>query len=492
MAFNNRVFYAIEQVAIKDNAAAPTSGVAPVNSREYATGPLASGVDQVAGLWEVPRGVQSAGVSTTFNLEQVFQLGQVELYEYSERQPDIELTMSKAIDGSKPLFFMVTDPTQANNIVARANNFRVDVAMTIYPDTQFRATGKPQSIMTASGMYLSSVTYTYPVDGFVSEDITLVGNDKVWGTLVNVSGITPGHDNSLVGGIGAGRELTVPFPSPGFNGNVDPNAPEGMPSGVFGNDGNTSAAVEGGAQELAGGADRFGVIIVGSGIQRREEVDIRRSVLPSDIPGIIAPVVSGLNSQILGGIGGSNGPGTPPAQTVQVADANTDYIIEHIQNITLSIDLGRDDIFELGTKRPFVRALALPLSSTASIEVVTSEGDLVDARSLDKEDNTVPNNTIIVRTCDGMQVDLGDRMRLASVDSGGGDAGGDNLTVTYNYTGFNTFNVTHDRFDQTIESSYSRLVTLDSIRVLLPSCVLISVSNRTSGRVAQVCHPSLP
>jgi hypothetical protein len=144
MATNNRVFYAIEQVAIKANSASATGDVAPVNSRHYITGNLASGVNEVNGLWEVPRGLQSAGMSTTFNLEQVFQIGQVELYEYSERQPDIEVTLSKAIDGSKPLFFMVTDSTQANDIVARTNDFRIDVAMQIYPDTQFRATGAPQ------------------------------------------------------------------------------------------------------------------------------------------------------------------------------------------------------------------------------------------------------------------------------------------------------------------------------------------------------------
>lgn len=446
MTFNNRIFYAIEQLAIKDNAAASTSGVAPVNSREYATGPLASGVDQVAGLWEVPRGVQSVGTSTTFNLEQVFQLGQVELYEYSERQPEIELTLSKAIDGSKPLFFMVTDPTAGNNIVARSNNFRVDLAMTIYPDTQFRATGKPQTIMTASGMYLSSVTYTFPVDGFVSEDITLVGNDKVWGTFVNVSGITPGHNNSLVGGIGAGRKTTTPFPTPGFNANIDPNAPEGNPSGVFGHDGNTSVLEEGGAQELAGGADRFGVIIVGSGIQRREEVEIRRSVLPSDIPGIITFAASGIGAHYVNGGFGDEGPGTATTNTVQVGEANTDNIIEHIQNITISADLSREDIFETGTKRPYAKVIEFPVEVTCTIEVITAQGDLVDASSAIDcgPDNTSESNTIIIRTCDGLQVDLGDANRLTGTETGGGDAGGDNMTVTFNYQSFNVFNVTHD------------------------------------------------
>ncbi len=441
MVNNNRVFYAIEQVAIKDSSAAASGEVATIGSREFSTGPLASGLDQVGGLWEVPRGLQSIGMTTTFNLEQVFQLGQVELYEYSERQPDIELTLSKVIDGTKPLFFMTTDPAGANDIVARTANYRVDVSLQIFPDTQFRATGRPQAQVTASGMYLSNVAYTFPIDGAVVEDITLVGNDKIWGTMVAVSGHTVGHN----GGQGGGEPLIDwPIEIDGQN----PEAPEGVPSGVFGHDGNTSPLVEGGAAELAGGADVFGVIVVGSGVQRREDVDIRRSVLPRDVPGIISPIVSGINAAYVNGGFGTQGPGTASASTQLIADANTDYIAEHLQSITVSFSVAREDIFELGSLRPFAKVPDFPLEATTAIEVVTAQGDLVDARS-DVDcgpDNTSASNTIIIRTCDGLQVDLGDANRLTSVDQGGGEAGGDNMTLTYNYSSFNVFNVSHDVF----------------------------------------------
>lgn len=435
---NSRVFWAIEQLALKANSAPATSGVAAFNARYYATGALASGVNEVNSLWEVPRGVQSAGMSTKFNLEQVFQLGQIELYEYSERQPDIEMTISKTVDGTKPLFLMTTDPN-GTDIVSRTANYRVDVAFQIFPDTKFRATGKPVSICTGSGMYLSNISYTYPIDGFVTEDITLVGNDKIWGSFINVSGVTAGN---------GGTETVLPFPTPGFNGNIDPNASEGAPSGVFGHDGNTSALVEGGAFELAGGTDRFGVIVVGSGVQRREEVDIRRSILPNDIPGVISPVVSGINAAYVNGGFGAEGPGTASNATQLIANANTDYIAEHIQTITVSFSITRKDIFELGSKRPFIKVPEYPLEATASIAVITAQGDLVDAvSSIDcGADNTSESNTIILRTCDGLQVDLGDSNRLTGVEVAGGEAGGDNMTVTYNYSSFNTFNVSHDFF----------------------------------------------
>lgn len=429
MPNNNRVFWAIEQVAIKDNAAPPTGEVAGPRAVEYSDGVFADAADEVVGRWEVPRGLQSIGMSTTFNLEQVFQLGQVELYEYSERQPDIEVTMSKAIDGTKPLFFMVTDPSQANDIVARTNQYRCDVALQIYPDSQFRATSKPQSIVTASGMYVSNISYTFPVDGFVTEDVTLVGNDKIWGSVVDGEVTWP--DDAL----GEYDDLSA----------VNPNAPEGMPSGVFGYDGLTSQP-SGGLFEQAGGSSRFGVLVVGSGIQRREEVDIRRSILPNDIPGITAAVVSGIDGAYVNGGNGEGGPGTALNQDQLIADANTDSIAEHVQNITVSFSIAREDIFELGSKRPFVKVPDFPLEATASIEVITAAGDLVDATSdIDcGPDNTTESNTIIIRTCDGLQVDLGDSNRLTSVEQGGGEAGGDNMTVTYNYSSFNVFNVSHD------------------------------------------------
>jgi hypothetical protein len=336
------------------------------------------------------------------------------------------------------LFFMLTNPAGANDIVARTSSYRVDVSLQIFPDSRYRATGKPVSVCTGSGMYLSNASYTFPVDGFVTEDITLVGNDKIWGSTDAVSGITAGHNGANVG------EPLVIWPDD-QNGQ-HPDVPEGMPSGVFGHDGLTSALLEAGASELAGGVDRFGVIIVGSGIQRREDVDIRRSILPRDIPGVTTPVASGIDAAYVNGGFGAQGPGTAKGEQQIIVNANTDYIAEHIQSITVSFSVERDDIFEVGSKRPYFKAPAFPLEATASFEVITAQGDLVDA-TCDVDvgpDNTADSNTIIIRTVDGLQVDLGDANRLQSVDMGGGEAGGDNMTVTYNYSSFNVFNVSHD------------------------------------------------
>jgi len=427
---NRRTFYALEQVAIKDNAAGPTNSVAPLNAREYASGIFsAASVDEVAGLWEVPRGVQSVAMSTNFNRETVFQLGQVELYEYSERQPDIEVTVEKIIDGTKPLWFMLTDPS-FTDLVGKTAFHRSDIILNIYSDTQFRAnTATPLSAVLASGMYLSTVSYTFPVDGAVTESVTLVGNDKKW---ANFDATVPGEAVSTYP-----PALTPP----------DSETPEGLPSGVFGHE------PLGGVQELAGGEAGFGVLIVGSGVQRREEVDIRRSVLPSDIPGITTAAGSGVTIEQLiqkgyaavGVSGAVDSAGN--ALTQLVVTSNTSGIIEHIQSITVTADIGRDDIFELGSKRPFTKYVTFPVEVTTAIEVVTSQGDLVDATSeVDCGPNETANNTIIIRTCEGMQVDVGDSNVLTTIDVGGGEAGGDNMTVTYNFSSFNALTISHDSF----------------------------------------------
>jgi len=428
---NRRTFYAIEQVAIKDNAASPTNSVAPLNAREYGSGLFAcSAIDEVNGLWEVPRGMQSVTMSTNFNRETVFQLGQVELYEYSERQPDIEVTLERVVDGTKPLWFMLTDPN-FTDLVGKTAFYRSDIILNLYSDTQFRAGNvTPLTTVLSSGMYISSVTYTFPVDGTVTEAMTLVGNDKKWANF----------DPAVLGETVSTYPPTLTPPSN--------DTPEGVPSGVFGHES------LGNVQELAGGEGGFGILVVGSGVQRREEVDIRRSVLPSDIPGVIAAAGSGVSTvqlQQKGYIGACASGAVDAggsARTQLVVNANTSGIIEHIQSITITADIGRDDIFELGSKRPFTKFVTFPVEVTTAIEVITSQGDLVDAVSdIDcGVDNTAPNNTVIIRTCEGLQVDTGDSNVLTSIDTGGGEAGGGNMTVTYNYSTFNALNVSHDRF----------------------------------------------
>lgn len=148
---NKRVYYAIQEVSIEGEAV---------------------------------HGLQTVGVTTNFNLEQVFEMGQLAIYQNVEGVPDIEVTLNKVLDGYKPVYILATegvavDPATGPSIPER-QNARCDVKLSIFPDSRICATGTASSTMVSSGMYVSSVSYTFPVDGNFTEDVTLVGNNKSW------------------------------------------------------------------------------------------------------------------------------------------------------------------------------------------------------------------------------------------------------------------------------------------------------------------------
>lgn len=383
---NNRVFYAIHSVAIKENGTTPTNEVVPI----------IAGVDVApSGRWELVRGAQSVGMTTTFNFEQIFQLGQIEIYEFVELEPEIEFTIERVLDGTKPLWFMTTGPRGTTTLVNRTANYKADIAVPIYPDTQTRATGLPISMVLGSGMFLSSITYTFPVDGNFTESATMVGNDKIWSDFELAGDPYPiplARDSGILDG--GSDQTQLGFPS----GILDPN-----PGGLL-------------PFTTTGGEDAN---VIGSGVQRRESFDLTCSRLPTEIPGVSA-------SGTLAGL------------------------VEHVQTITVSTDLGREDIFELGKKRPFFKFVTFPIEVTCSIEVITSQGDLIDAISkepaaCERFNNTV-DQEIILCLCEGLNLNLGLRNRLQSIDVAGGEAGGDNMTITYNYQNFNDLTITHSTF----------------------------------------------
>jgi hypothetical protein len=179
---NNRIYYAIQQVTLGPNSS-PTA----------------------------VHGLQSVGITTNFNLEQVFELGQLALYQNIENIPEIEVTLNKVLDGYPLLYCLATEVGTAinTNLVAEGpdlagrQNARVDVRLGIFSDTKTSAKGTSFSAVVCSGMYVSSVSYTFPVDGNFTEDVTLVGNDKIWGA--NVSGQFQNNDDEPLAVEGVNR-----------------------------------------------------------------------------------------------------------------------------------------------------------------------------------------------------------------------------------------------------------------------------------------------
>ena len=103
----------------------------------------------------------------------------MELYENIEGIPNVELTAQKVLDGYPLLYHLATPDATAPSLAGRSNA-RCFVAINIYPDTNDNASGSPLTAMGMSGMYVSKLSYTLNVEGNSVEDVTLVGNDKVW------------------------------------------------------------------------------------------------------------------------------------------------------------------------------------------------------------------------------------------------------------------------------------------------------------------------
>jgi hypothetical protein len=358
MPTNNRIFYATQLINLN-----------PCDTTALAENVKGGESDPT---FYTPRGVQTLGITTNFNLTEVFSIGQLEVYDQPEDLPDIEVSMTKVFDGTPPLYFLVmqgsgggigvneTDFDLVNNkALTEIGNNRVNVHVGIYPDTAESAFEAPQDFIAMSGMYLSSFTYTLGVDDNFTEDISLVGNHKTWAN--NGTGFGNADDSRNVFGTGVGNSAR---------------------SSVF--------------------------------TARRMNIATGLCQFPT-------------------GVGGIHSPGNA---------------LPYFQNITISSDLGREEIRQLGRFDPYYRYITFPTEVTAEFEVIASEGDFLNADDFRGQDPCSSNFTqlqdkpinLVVCTNNGsLRFDLGEKNKITSVNYGGGDAGGDNVTLSYSFRNFNSF-----------------------------------------------------
>ena len=363
MSISNRIFYACQSLGFAEHDVVC---------------PIGSGGCGVAGSGTHPsgfvtaHGVQSVGLTTTFNLEQVFELGQLELYENVEGIPDIELTAQKVLDGYPLLYHLATPGATSATLVGRSNE-RCFAALNIYPDTFDNASGTPLQSVGMSGMYVSALTYTLNVESSSTEDVTLVGNNKEW----VASGLT--H-----------------FAPSVFDGSDEP----------------LSITASGGVAQREN-------ILMGSGCSMSDAgviTGVSGSIWPTEIDGI---------------------------------DANGHNLVSggaysaHLQTVTISTDLGREELLELGRRGPYHRFVSFPTEVTCVIDTTSSEGDLIDALADPVGGSNLSNQKIFIWVEEGTRINLGTKNKLASVSYGGGDAGGGNVVVSLNFSNFNSLIVQH-------------------------------------------------
>ena len=117
-------------------------------------------------------GAQSVGVQSNFNLEQAFQLGRLGIYDNIVTNPEVTVTVSKVLDGEDTIYKMATG---GGTLISNAND-QCDILIGVGSDTAAALSGTAAIEMT--GMYVTSVSYTLPVDGNFTEEVSFVGDNK--------------------------------------------------------------------------------------------------------------------------------------------------------------------------------------------------------------------------------------------------------------------------------------------------------------------------
>ena len=358
---NNRIYYAIQQVVLGKSGGT-------------------NNVDKVA-----VHGLQTVGVTTNFNLEQVFEMGQLAIYQNVENVPDVEVTLNKVLDGYPLIYVLATEKgTSVGSFVASGptipgrQNARCDVELAVFSDQFTKASGTPNQVMVCSGMYVSSVSYTFPVEGNFTEDVTLVGNNKIWKTT-------------------------------------------GMSSGLFNSEDSPLAT---------------------QGVARRQFLNMGACRFPNQIPGI----VSGVNNPIGNGSGYAvhfqNITVNCDFGRETINELGT--FAPYHRYVTFPVEVTSE--FEVlaisgdaisASESGYYYAASLAAADAGTYSVASPSNTGCDYRF------NLLSDTIFLETCEGTRIYLGSKNKLTSVNYTGGDTGGGNVTVTYSYTTFNDFAVAH-------------------------------------------------
>ena len=356
-----RVYYAIQQFALCVDGKVPTAA------------------NTIA-----VHGLQSVGITTTFNLEQVFELGQLAIYENIEGIPDVEVSCEKVLDGYPPVYLLATKGAVKTSIAGR-QNIKTTGILSLYEDDKesAAAANNAQAECLMSGLFVSSVSYSFPVDGNQTESCTLVGNEKFWSTAPEFAARQD---------VGEFDNTDVPLATVGVARREDVVM--------------VPVAVPAAASNVPGGPDNVS-----------DSIDC--CIFPLDINGVQQTNPKGLNVK-----------------------SGADFSA-HIQSISVSTDLGRENLFELGRKGTYFRYVTFPVEVTTEFSTYATsivQGDGVNAK---EEIDNLEHQRIRVVSAEGTRIDCGDKNKLASVSWSGGDAGGDNVEISYTYTNFNDLYVNH-------------------------------------------------
>lgn len=377
---NTRVYYATQAVAIGN-----------IGSTSVVDSPDVVNTGHVTSNLMIAHGLQSCQVTTNFNLDPIFELGQLSLYENYEEVPEIEVSFEKVLDGYALMYHMgtasATTPTLAGRSEARAD-VRLLIGLTTMEQMATGSLSSGVAEMYCSGMYVSSVSYSLSTDGNFTESTSFVGNDKNWYSGTGEQGVlTNTGDAGLI---------------------------SAFASSVFGSDApvgdGTVASVQRRQNVVVGAA---GATLGGT---------TYRTLVPNFVEG------------------GTAATGTNETNAKYINEVSAGGGGPFITSFSASVDLGREQINALGKRGPYTRYVNFPVEVTCDLEMLAIGGDNVDAAEEGGANGkNLSDHSMQFVLDDSTVICLGSKNKLTSVSYGGGDAGGGNTTITYSMTNYNDF-----------------------------------------------------
>lgn len=125
-------------------------------------------------------GFQSVSINASVDFEQVFALGNLDVYENIEGVPSVEFSVERAYPQSGANTMWASfDPSSNTGTTQAASTARPTLQMMVADDNVQPYAGV--GFCKSTGCYVSSWSCNFPIDGFATESVTLVSNDLQWG-----------------------------------------------------------------------------------------------------------------------------------------------------------------------------------------------------------------------------------------------------------------------------------------------------------------------
>lgn len=335
------------------------------------------------------RGLQTSTINADIPLEEIFQIGKLSPVTQLENLPDVTVSTEKVLDGNPLIFHLATQDASSPTLAGRSTA-RCTLALSIFDATQDAATGTPLVTAQMTGMYYGNVSYSFAVDGAFRESVQFIGND-----------ILVSNDDRIL--------------------NTDEQTRA------------NNADVDG---QFTGEDDFF--------LNKREHILFDYATSDLDVNDQIADA----DCTIL------------PGEIDGISDSGTNEMgddgarLADIQSITVSASITREPKQALGSFEPVCQIIRFPLEVTTEISFIPRTSGLISATAIGILNTGTdacyngPRNlkewSIRIATCEGTRIYTGTKNRLRSYSTSGGDAGGNNMVMSYTYRTLNDFTVMHE------------------------------------------------